>query len=182
LESGVLTNIVLQVDIDLITTVIGGAIIGAFATFCFAYLIENIRNRNERRKEKEFRENMASIVAHELHMYDGLLDAHLRKFRQVPSNDVIQRSEFRSTFVSEFYKLPKFYITMVADTKSKVFDKRTLMTLERVYQHIQRFNPDPEVDAEAWHFEGRIVALIIDIRAGSESVQKMINRFSFDNY
>jgi hypothetical protein len=66
--SGILNDVVLQVDIDFIGTIIG-IIIGASATYCSAYLIENRREKNERRKEKQFRKRIASIVGQELDTY-----------------------------------------------------------------------------------------------------------------
>jgi hypothetical protein len=65
-----------QVDIGFIGAVIG-AIIGASATYLFAIMIENRREKSERKKEMEFRKRIASIVSQELETYSHYLDSQL---------------------------------------------------------------------------------------------------------
>jgi hypothetical protein len=139
--SGILNNVVLQAGISLDSII--GIIIGAFATFCFAYLIENIRGKNERKKEIQLRERIVIIVAQELTVYTNFLLSQLYKFQQLP-DDRIQKYDYETALKFQFYRLSRFYINMSAETKAKVFDESTLMILERVYQYMQQFDPNVE--------------------------------------
>jgi hypothetical protein len=141
LVSGILNNVVLQAGISLDSII--GIIIGAFATFCFAYLIENIRGKNERKKEIQLRERIVIIVAQELTVYTNFLLSQLYKFQQLP-DDRIQKYDYETALKFQFYRLSRFYINMSAETKAKVFDESTLMILERVYQYMQQFDPNVE--------------------------------------
>jgi hypothetical protein len=139
--SGILNNVVLQAGISLDSII--GIIIGAFATFRFAYLIENIRGKNERKKEIQLRERIVIIVAQELTVYTNFLLSQLYKFQQLP-DDRIQKYDYETALKFQFYRLSRFYINMSAETKAKVFDESTLMILERVYQYMQQFDPNVE--------------------------------------
>jgi hypothetical protein len=139
--SGILNNVVLQAGISLDSII--GIIIGAFATFCFAYLIENIRGKDERKKEIQLRERIVIIVAQELTVYTNFLLSQLYKFQQLP-DDRIQKYDYETALKFQFYRLSRFYINMSAETKAKVFDESTLMILERVYQYMQQFDPNVE--------------------------------------
>jgi hypothetical protein len=141
LVSGILNNVVLQAGISLDSII--GIIIGAFATFCFAYLIENIRGKDERKKEIQLRERIVIIVAQELTVYTNFLLSQLYKFQQLP-DDRIQKYDYETALKFQFYRLSRFYINMSAETKAKVFDESTLMILERVYQYMQQFDPNVE--------------------------------------
>jgi hypothetical protein len=167
-----LNNLILQIDILTIGPIIGviiGAIIGAFAAYCFAILIENRRERSERRREIEFRKRIASIITQELQTYHNFLDNQLAIFQHVQSNDSRALLEYRASFFDHLNGLPRDYINMPAEIKAKVFDVNTLTTLGKVYQFIQEFNPN----LQPGKFEGSINLLIHDIKKGLESIQKM---------
>jgi hypothetical protein len=120
LVSGILNNVVLQAGISLDSII--GIIIGAFATFFFAYLIENIRGKNERKKEIQLRERIVIIVAQELTVYTNFLLSQLYKFQQLP-DDRIQKYDYETALKFQFYRLSRFYINMSAETKAKYLMK-----------------------------------------------------------
>jgi hypothetical protein len=176
LESELLNNLILQVDIVTIVTIsaiiasaIIGAIGGAFATYRFASMIENRREESERRKEIEFRKRLASIVSQELQTYHNFLNSQLVILQHVQSDDSRQVLEHRETFMNHLNGLSRDYINMPAEIKAKVFDIDTLTILGKVYQSIQLFTPN----LEAKKFEFSINVLIHDIGLGLKSIQNM---------
>lgn len=161
-----------QVYIGLIGAVIGG-IIGAFATYRFAIMIENRRERSEREKEIEFRKRIASIVSQELEAYSAYLEKQLVIFKNAPSNE---KKSYSITFLRDFNTLSRHYINMTPELKAKVFDIDTSRTLEKVYQFMQLLTPkiaELSQEAQPTKFEFEIEALKHDIGISLESIRKM---------
>jgi hypothetical protein len=164
-----------QVDIGLIAIAIIGAVIGAFATYLFAIMIENRREKSERKKEIEFRKRIASIVSQELETYSHYLDSQLIIFKNVPPNE---KKSYSIEFLRDFKTLSRHYINMTPEIKAKVFDIDTSKTLEKVYQFIQLLTPKMEdilmsQEAQPKEFETQIEMLKHDISKGLESIRTM---------
>ena len=123
------------------------------------YLIENRRERRERKKENEFRERIKSIVRQELEIYHKFLNTQIVKFRQVPSDSPLKKAEYRATFTNKFNDLSRH-----------VFDTDTLVTLEKVYQDIRE---STLLDLEWEKFEGSIKMMIGNVGDGLRSLQNM---------
>jgi hypothetical protein len=152
-----------------------GTVIGAFATYLFALMIENRREKSAREKEIEFRKRIASIVSQELETYSAYLEQQLVIFKNVPS---IEKKSYSIDFLRDFKTLSRHYINMTPELKAKVFDIDTSKTLEKVYQFIQLLTPKikellSSQEAQLRKFEFEIESLKHDIGIGLESIRNM---------
>jgi hypothetical protein len=149
-----------------IITVIG-VIIGAFATYFSAYLIENRRERIERRKQTELKKGIVTIVRQELERHHKFLDSHLVKSKFVPSDNAVKVVGYRDSFMRDFNDHSRQYINISAEVKARVFDSDTLLTLEKVYRDIQEFNLSIE------NIEGSINLAIHNVKDGLRAINNM---------
>ena len=67
-----------------------GAILGAFATYLFALMIENRREKTEKKKEMEIRKRIVSLIRYELNVYSIYLQTYFR-----PIEDRLSKEEIR---------------------------------------------------------------------------------------
>jgi hypothetical protein len=160
--------------IGAVLAIIGG-VIGSFATYRFAIMIENRREESERKKEIEFRKRVASIVSQELKTYSDYLEKQLIIFETVPSNE---KKSYSIDFLRDFKTLSRQYINMTPEIKAKVFDIDTSKTLEKVYLFIQLIAPKIEElllseEIQIEKFKTEIEILKHDISIASESIRNM---------
>ena len=137
--------------------------------------MERRREERERKKEKEFRKGIVSIVSQELETYSGHLERQLVIFKNVLPNE---KKSYGIEFLRDFKTLSRYYINMTPEIIAKVFDNDTSTTLGKVYQSIQLLTPKIEElissqETQPMKFEREIEWLKNDIGLGIKSIQNM---------
>ena len=115
-----------------------GAILGAFATYRFALMIENRREKTQKEKETEIRKRIVSLIEYELKLYSIFLNTHF-------AGSFETRLSKEDT-VANFKTLPRHYIIMTPEIKAKIFDIDVLKDIEKAYQFILLYLVDPDLE------------------------------------
>lgn len=96
-----------QISAGIVGAIIG-SIIGAFATYLFALMIENRREKNQKEERERNKGAYRTLIRYELNVYYIYLQTYFR-----PLEDRITKDEL----LTNFRTLPRHFINMTPETK-----------------------------------------------------------------